>query len=108
MHTSSPNYYRGAEPGETEIDFASRLSDELEALILKEGPETIAAFIAEPVLGAGGVVPPPKTYFTRVQQVLKRHDILLIDDEVICGFYRTGPRFGADAVGMKPDTMTLA
>ena len=108
LHTSSPNYYRGAEPDESEADFTRRLANDLEALINKEGAETIAAFIAEPVLGAGGVIPPPEGYFERIQEVLKRHDILLIDDEVICGFYRTGPCFGAEAVGMKPDTMTLA
>jgi len=108
IHTSAPHYFRFAQSGETETDFASRLADELEALIIKENSDTIAAFIAEPILGAGGVIPPPDTYFARIQEILTRYDILLIDDEVICGFYRTGPCFGAEAVGMAPDTMTLA
>lgn len=108
VHTETPHHYRVAEPGESEEDFATRLADALEALIVSEGPDTVAAFIAEPLMGAGGVIVPPATYFEKIQAVLKRHDILLIDDEVICGFYRTGPLFGAEAFDMAPDTMTLA
>jgi len=108
LHTDTPHYYRGAEPGESEEEFASRLAERLESLIQREDPETVAAFIAEPVMGAGGVMVPPKTYFEKIEAVLKRYDILLIDDEVICGFGRTGQLFGAQTFNMHPDTMTLA
>jgi 4-aminobutyrate--pyruvate transaminase len=108
LRVRCPHYYREAEPGESEEAFASRLADELEALILHEDPDTIAAFIAEPIMGAGGVVVPPATYFEKIQAVLKRYDILLIDDEVITGFGRTGEMFGAQVVGMQPDTMSVA
>ena len=80
----------------------------LEALIASEGADTIAAFIAEPVLGAGGVVPPPKTYFEKIQPVLAQHDILFLDDEVICGFGRTGNMFGAETYDLQPDAISLA
>jgi 4-aminobutyrate--pyruvate transaminase len=103
-----PHYYREAQEGETEHAFVERLADELEALIVREDPRTIAAFIAEPVLGAGGVIVPPAGYYEAIQRVLTRHDILMIDDEVICGFGRTGKLFGAQTTGMKPDTMSLA
>ncbi|MEX0645760.1 MAG: aminotransferase class III-fold pyridoxal phosphate-dependent enzyme, partial [Parvularculaceae bacterium] len=83
-------------------------ADELEKTILAEGPETVAGFIAEPLMGVGGVLPPPVDYFKRVRAILSKHDILMIDDEVICGFWRTGADFGATAFGMAPDTMTLA
>ncbi len=108
LHVSCPHHRRYAEPGEGEEEFASRLAVELEALIEREGPDTIAAFIAEPIMGAGGVIVPPATYFAKIQEILQRHDILLIDDEVICGFGRTGKPFGADALDIRPDTMTLA
>jgi len=108
LHTDCPHYYRGAEPGESEAAFVDRLVGNLEALIEREGPETIAAFIAEPVLGAGGVIVPPRGYYERVQAVLARHDILFIDDEVICGFGRTGRPFGAETMGIVPTTMSLA
>lgn len=108
LHTACPHYTRDAEPGETEREFSARLARELESLILREGPDTVAAFIAEPVLGAGGVVPPPEGYFEAVTAVLARHDVLFIDDEVICGFGRTGNAFGAQTYGFRPDTMTLA
>lgn len=108
LHTETPHHYRNAHPGESEEDFAARLAGELEEMILAEGPETVAAFIAEPVMGAGGVITPPKSYFQRVKEVLDRHDIIFIDDEVICGFGRTGETFGAVTYGMKADTMTLA
>jgi 4-aminobutyrate--pyruvate transaminase len=108
LHTDCPHYYRGAAPGESEAAFVDRLVGNLAALIDREGPETIAAFIAEPVLGAGGVIVPPAGYYARVQAVLARHEILFIDDEVICGFGRTGRPFGAETFGIVPTTMTLA
>ena len=108
LRTGSPHYYRDGLPGETELEFASRRANELEQLILAEGPETIAAFIAEPVNGAGGVIVPPATYFEKIQAVLDKYDILLWDDEVICGFGRTGSDFGATSLNMKPQMMTLA
>ncbi|MEX0732004.1 MAG: aminotransferase [Aquisalimonadaceae bacterium] len=106
--TRGPNYYHDAEPGESEQAYSSRLAGELETLILNEGPDTVAAFIAEPMMAAGGVIPPPATYFEKVQDVLARHDILLIDDEVVCGFGRTGHMFGAETFGMRPATLTAA
>ncbi|MBI1383972.1 MAG: aminotransferase class III-fold pyridoxal phosphate-dependent enzyme [Rhizobiales bacterium] len=107
-HTRCPHHYRQAEAGESEEAFASRCAAELEALIEREGPETVAAFIAEPVMGAGGVVVPPATYFEKVQAVLAKHDIMMIADEVICGFGRTGNMFGSETFGIKPDTITVA
>ena len=108
LHTDCPHHYRGAEPGESEADFATRLVANLEALIQREGPGSIAAFIAEPVMGAGGVIVPPHTYFEKIQAVLTRHDIALIADEVICGFGRTGEMFGCDTFGIRPDSVSLA
>ena len=108
VHADCPHYGRGAEPGETEEDFATRMAANLEALIEREDPETIAAFIAEPIQGAGGVIVPPATYFEKVQAVLKRHDIAFIADEVICGFGRTGNWFGCETFNMEPDTITMA
>jgi 4-aminobutyrate---pyruvate transaminase len=107
-HTDCPYFYRGAEPGETEEQYATRLADNLEQLILEEDPDTVAAFIAEPLMGVGGVLLPPATYFEKVQAVLARYDVLLIDDEVICGFGRTGSLWGAQTFGMKPTTLTAA
>ena len=108
LHTDGPHPYRAMEPGETEEDYASRLAANLEALIEREDPDTVAAFIAEPVTGAGGVIIPPKTYFEKVQAVLQKHDILYIDDEVICGFGRLGTMFGAEAFDIKPNTVSVA
>ncbi len=108
LHTDCPHYYRGAQDGESETEFVARIVGNLELLILDEGPETIAAFIAEPVMGAGGVVVPPEGYFEAVQKVLAKHDIFFIDDEVICGFGRTGKPFGADTFGITPTTMSMA
>jgi len=108
LHTDVAYYYRGAEPGESELDYSSRLADNLEQLILSEGPETVAAFIAEPVMGAGGVYTPPKGYFEKIQVVLNKYDVAFIDDEVICGFGRTGKAFGADTYNIKPTTMSMA
>ncbi len=108
LHTDCPHHYRYAEDGESEEDFATRLADNLDAMIQREDPDTIAAFIAEPVMGAGGVLIPPATYFEKIQAVLAKYDILLIDDEVICGFARTGNMFGAQTFGMKPDLISVA
>ena len=108
LHTESPHYYSGAKDGETEAAFLERILGELEKLIDQEGPETIAAFIAEPILGAGGVIVPPEGYYEAVQDILDRHDILFIDDEVICGFGRTGNPFGAETMGIRPTTMSVA
>ncbi|MEE9418046.1 MAG: aspartate aminotransferase family protein [Desulfatiglandaceae bacterium] len=108
LHADCPHHYRFAEPGETEEEFATRLAQNLEELIIREGPDTVAAFIAEPVMGAGGVIIPPRTYFKKVQAVLKKYDIIFIDDEVICGFGRTGNTFGCETFGFTPDTMSVA
>ncbi len=108
LHTDCPHHYRNALPGESEEEFADRLAASLEAMIEREGAETIAAFIAEPVMGAGGVVVPPRTYFAKIQAVLSRHDIAFIADEVICGFGRTGEMFGSQTFDMKPDSVTIA
>jgi len=108
IRADSPHYYRNGLADESESVFCDRLVANLEALIAREGAESIAAFIAEPVTGAGGVVVPPADYWPRVQEVLRKNDILLIDDEVICGFGRTGNDFGATTFEIKPDMMTLA
>ncbi|MDA0704486.1 MAG: aspartate aminotransferase family protein [Proteobacteria bacterium] len=108
LHTSCPHYYRFGEAGESEEEFATRMADELEKQILDEGPETVAAFIAEPIMGAGGVLLPPAGYFEKIQAVLKKYDVLFIADEVICGFLRTGNYWGCQTFGMKPDIMSMA
>jgi 4-aminobutyrate--pyruvate transaminase len=108
LHTDCPSHYHFGQPGETEEQFAERLANNLEQLILQEGPETVAAFIAEPVNGSGGVIVPPKGYFERVQAILRKYDILFIVDEVICGFGRTGQMFGSETFRLKPDMMTVA
>lgn len=108
FHVSAPHYRRFANGGETEDEFSARLAKELEDLILREGPETIAAFIAEPVMGTGGVVPPPAGYFTRIEAILRKYDILFIADEVITGFGRLGSWFGCGHYGLKPDLLTFA
>jgi 4-aminobutyrate--pyruvate transaminase len=108
LHADCPHYWRGAEPGESEEDYAARLARDLERLIHREDPETVAAFIAEPVMGAGGIIVPPRTYFEKVQAVLARYDIALIADEVICGFGRTGNWFGSQTFNIRPDTVSLA
>jgi len=108
LHTDCPSYYHLGKPGESEAQFVERLANNLEQLIVKEGADTIAAFIAEPVIGAGGVLTPPAGYFDRIQAILKKYDILFIVDEVICGFGRTGQLFGCDTFGLKPDMMTVA
>lgn len=108
LHTGVPHHYWGAEPGETEEAFSRRRAAELEEMIVREGPETIGAFIAEPVLGTGGITPPPEGYWREIQAVLRRYDVLLIADEVICGFGRTGADFGSTLYGMEPDLVTVA
>lgn len=108
IHTGTPHHYRDAQPGESEEAFATRLADELEQLILAEGPDTVAAFIGEPVMGAGGVVVPPATYWEKIQAVLAKYDILLVADEVICGFGRTGSMFGCETFGIRPDILVMS
>ncbi len=108
VYTDCPHYYRFAEEGESEETFSARLADNLEKLILDEGPETIAAFFAEPVQGAGGVIIPPNGYFEKIQKILKKYDILLVADEVICGFGRTGNMWGSTTFDLKPDMITVA
>ena len=108
LHTSCPHYYRFGEAGETEDQFADRMAKDLEDLIQREGPETIAAFIAEPVMGAGGVIVPPKGYFAKIQAVLDKYDVRVIADEVICGFGRTGNPFGSQTMGFRPTSVSMA
>lgn len=108
MHVETPHAYRHATDSETDEQYATRLAQSLEQQILQVGAETIAAFIAEPVMGAGGVIIPPAGYFEKVQAVLARHDILFIADEVICGFGRTGEVWGSETFHIKPDIMTCA
>jgi 4-aminobutyrate---pyruvate transaminase len=108
LRTLCPHSYQFAKDDETPEQFATRCADELEALILKEGAETVGAFIAEPVQGAGGVIVPPSTYWEKIQAVLKKYDILLIADEVITGFGRTGNRFGSETYNIEPDMLTVA
>ena len=108
LHTDCPHHYHFCEDGESEEEFATRCAENLRKLILDEGPETIAAFFAEPVMGAGGVIPPPATYFEKIQPVLQKYDILFVVDEVICGFGRTGNMFGTETYDLKPDMITVA
>ncbi|WP_119272535.1 aminotransferase [Taklimakanibacter deserti] len=108
IHTLCPDTYRGKLDGESDDAFADRLAAELEKLILREGPDSIAAFIAEPINAGGGIIVPPKSYFAKIQRVLKKYDILCLDDEIVCGFGRTGNWFGKETVGFTPDMMALA
>ncbi len=108
LHTHCPDFYRGGRPGETEDAFTDRLAADLDAMILAENPDTVAAFIAEPVNAGGGIIVPPRGYFAKIEAVLRRHDILVLADEVVCGFGRTGNWFGCETVGMTPDMMALA
>jgi 4-aminobutyrate---pyruvate transaminase len=107
-HTEFPHYYRRHEPGETEVEFSDRMAEALETLIEAEGPDTIAAFFAEPVMGAGGAILPPQCYFEKIQAVLRKYDILFVADEVICGFARTGEMWGCQTFGIRPDMLTSA
>ncbi|AWI89659.1 aspartate aminotransferase family protein [Methylobacterium sp. DM1] len=108
LHAACPHHYRGAEAGETEEAYSQRLAAELEAQILAEDPDTVAAFFAEPVMGAGGAIVPPAGYFPAIQAVLDRYDVRLVADEVICGFGRLGTWFGGEALGMRPHTLSFA
>lgn len=108
LHTSCPHHYRFGQPGESEAEFATRLAAELEEMIIREGPDTVAAFIAEPVMGAGGVIVPPETYFEKIQAVLDKYDVLMIVDEVICGFGRTGNTWGSQTFGIRPNSLSAA
>ena len=108
VHTMTPHYYHGALEGESEEAFATRCADELEKLILAEGPDTVAAMWAEPVMGAGGVIVPPAGYFEKIQAVLRKYDVLFVADEVICGFHRTGNYWGSQTLGMQPDILVCA
>jgi adenosylmethionine-8-amino-7-oxononanoate aminotransferase len=105
IHVGCPHFWRFGLPGESEEQFTARLARELEATIITEGPDTIAAFVAEPVMGAGGVIPPSKGYFQAVQTVLRRYGIPLVSDEVICGFGRTGNTWGCETYDFVPDAI---
>ncbi|NRA87168.1 MAG: aminotransferase class III-fold pyridoxal phosphate-dependent enzyme [Rhizobiales bacterium] len=108
LHTTCPDFYRNAKVDETESEFVIRLAKELENLILAEDPNTIAAFAAEPINAGGGIVVPPKGYFDEIHKILMKYDILCLDDEIVCGFGRTGKMFGCELVGMEPDMIALA
>ena len=108
LHARCPHHWREMQADESEEAFATRLAGELEALILAEGPDTIAAFFGEPVMGAGGVIVPPSGYWPKIQAVLRRHGILLVADEVICGFGRTGAMFGSQTYGIEPDVIIVS
>ncbi|MCC6143480.1 MAG: aminotransferase class III-fold pyridoxal phosphate-dependent enzyme [Candidatus Hydrogenedentes bacterium] len=108
LHVKKPHHYWVAEPGMSEEQFSAHLAEDLEQKILAEGPDTIAAFIAEPIMGAGGVIVPPKGYFEAIVPILKKYDILFIADEVVCGFGRLGTWFGSHYFGLQPDLMTVA
>ena len=108
IHTGSPHYYRDSLANETEEAFATRLAHELEELILKEDPATVGGFFAEPIMGAGGVIVPPATYFEKIQAVLRKYGVLLVADEVICGFCRTGNYWGSQTFNISPDLLTCA
>ena len=108
LHTGVPHYYWGAEAGESEREFSRRRADELEQMILAEGADTVGAFIGEPVLGTGGIIPPPEGYWEEIQAVLDKYDVLLIADEVVTAFGRIGAWFGSERYGMQPDLITVA
>jgi 4-aminobutyrate---pyruvate transaminase len=108
LHAGCPHHYRFAQEGETEEAFATRLAAELEALILKEDPDTVAAFIAEPVMGAGGVIVPPQNYFEKIAAVCAKYDVFIVSDEVICGFGRLGTAFGCEKLNFVPHAISVA
>jgi L-2,4-diaminobutyrate transaminase len=108
LHTEAPYYFRRPDAAMSEAEFVAHCADELEAMIAREGADTIAAFIGEPILGTGGIVPPPAGYWQAIQKVLKKHDILLIADEVVTGFGRLGTMFGSDHYGIEADMITIA
>ncbi|KAF4558718.1 aspartate aminotransferase family protein [Pseudomonas sp. CES] len=105
LHVSCPHFYRYGKPGESEEQFTDRLAEELESLIVQEGAHTIAAFYGEPLMGAGGVIVPPKGYWEKIQAICRKYDILVVADEVICGFGRTGKMFGCETFGIRPDIL---
>ncbi|MGE8154002.1 aspartate aminotransferase family protein [Pseudomonas vancouverensis] len=107
-HVSCPHHYRYAKPGQTQEQFSDYLAAELESMILREGPETVAAFYGEPLMGAGGVIVPPRTYWEKIQAVCRKYDVMIVADEVICGFGRTGNMFGCETFGIKPDVMVVS
>ena len=108
VHTTTPHFYHEGREDEDEDAFASRCAAELEALIQREGPDTVAAMFAEPIMGAGGVIIPPRGYYAKMQEVCRRHDVLFVADEVICGFGRTGSYWGSQSLGIEPDILTCA
>ena len=108
LHTEAPYYFRRKDRSMSEEGFSQHCADQLEEMILAEGPDTVAAFIGEPVLGTGGIVPPPAGYWGKIQQVLNKYDVLLIADEVVTGFGRLGSMFGSQHYGIKPDIITIA
>jgi L-2,4-diaminobutyrate transaminase len=108
LHTGVPHYYWGAEADESELEFSRRRAAELEQMILAEGPDTVGAFIGEPVLGTGGIIPPPEGYWDEIQNVLRNYDVLLIVDEVVTAFGRIGAWFGCERYGIEPDLITVA
>lgn len=108
LHTEAPYYFRRADRSQSEEEFSQFCADRLEATILAEGPDTVAAFIGEPILGTGGIVPPPAGYWQKIQAVLKKYDVLLVADEVVTGFGRLGTMFGSDHCGIRPDLITIA
>lgn len=108
LHTVAPSYYRRPDDGMSELAFSRYCAERLETMILEEGPDTVAAFIGEPVLGTGGIVPPPQGYWAEIRKVLDKYDILLIADEVVCGFGRLGVDFGTQLYEMRPDLITVA
>ncbi|WP_354128396.1 aspartate aminotransferase family protein [Bradyrhizobium sp. i1.15.2] len=108
LHTEAPYYFRRADRSMSEEQFAQACADKLEEMIVAEGPDTVAAFIGEPILGAGGIVPPPAGYWQKIQGVLKKYDVLLVADEVVTGFGRLGTMFGSDHYGLEPDLITIS
>ena len=108
LHTEAPYYFRREDRSLSEAQFSAQCAEKLEEMILAEGPDTIAAFIGEPILGTGGIVPPPQGYWAAIQAVLKKYDILLVADEVVTGFGRLGTMFGSTPYGMEPDLITIA
>ena len=108
LHTLAPYFYWNAEDSMSETEFSQHCADELEKMILAEGPETVGAFIGEPVMGTGGLIPPPEGYWDAVQKVLSKYEVLLIADEVVCGFGRVGAPFGSHLYGIRPDLITIA
>lgn len=108
LHTEAPHYLHRADRNQTEEQFSAYCAAKLEEMILAEGPDTIAAFIGEPILGTGGIVPPPKGYWAAIQAVLRKYDILLVVDEVVTGFGRLGTMFGSEHYGLKADLITIA